>query len=76
MSDPELLTRAIEASGHSARNFAIAVLDVDERTVRRWLAGDRALPGPVKVICAAILAEPSVAGILAGAWADLSSRPS
>lgn len=39
-SDNELLRAAIEASGLSARRFAREVLIRDERTVRRWLAGD------------------------------------
>lgn len=32
-------------------------LEVDDRTVRRWLAGDRAIPGPVRVAlrCMALL---------------------
>lgn len=40
MSTTELLRRAIEASGLSARRFAFEVMTRDERTIRRWLAGD------------------------------------
>lgn len=42
-----LLERAIEASGLSARQFARKVLIRDERTIRRWLAGDSPIPEPV-----------------------------
>ena len=69
-SDPDLLRSAIEASGLAARRFAVEVLDVDERTVRRWLAGERELAGPVRVICRAIIADPSVAEILRTAAAQ------
>lgn len=61
---PTLLRNAIAASGLSARSFA-ALLGVDERTVRRWLAGDREIPGPVLVICPAILRDPAVVAALA-----------
>lgn len=44
MTDAELLRDAIEASGLSARRFAVEVLIRDERTVRRWLAGDSPIP--------------------------------
>lgn len=39
-----LLRDAIEASGLSARQYAMQVLLRDERTVRRWLAGDSPIP--------------------------------
>ena len=42
-----LLVAAIEASGLSAREYAVTVLLRDERTVRRWLAGDSPIPDPV-----------------------------
>ena len=37
---PERLQRLIDHSGLSARRFAMDVLSRDERTVRRWLAGE------------------------------------
>lgn len=40
MSPNDRLRRLIEASGLSARRFAFDVLSRDERTVRRWLAGE------------------------------------
>lgn len=43
----DLLAKAIEASGLSARRFASEILLRDERTVRRWLAGDSPIPEAV-----------------------------
>jgi hypothetical protein len=43
----DLLRNAIDRSGLSARAFASDVLLRDERTVRRWLAGDSPIPAPV-----------------------------
>jgi hypothetical protein len=48
MNDTQVLAEAIEASGLSARRFAVEVLIRDERTVRRWLAGDSPVPKPVR----------------------------
>jgi hypothetical protein len=48
MTDVELLRAAIVASGLSARRFAVEVLLRDERTCRRWLAGDSPIPAPVR----------------------------
>lgn len=42
-----LLRRVQQASGLSARRFARRVLDRNERTVRRWLAGDADIPPDV-----------------------------
>lgn len=47
MTDAALLRAAIAASGLSARRFAVEVLIRDERTVRRWLAGDE-MPAVVR----------------------------
>jgi Arc/MetJ family transcription regulator len=47
VTDADLLRAAIEASGLSARRFAVEVLIRDERTVRRWLAGDSPIPAVV-----------------------------
>lgn len=62
-NSPDLLQAAIDASGHSARAFA-SVLAVDERTVRRWLAEDRGIPGPVVQLCRLIVHDPSLVDIL------------
>ena len=59
-SNPDLLRAAIEASGLSARRFAVDVLAVDERTVRRWLAGDRGMPGPAVQLCRLVVANSDV----------------
>lgn len=40
----ELLRAAIDRSGLSDRKFATTIMVRDERTIRRWLAGDRAIP--------------------------------
>lgn len=47
MRPADLLRKRIEASGLSARQFAMKILLRDERTVRRWLAGDSPIPEPV-----------------------------
>lgn len=47
LSPSDLLREAIERSGLSARAFAREILLRDERTVRRWLAGDSPIPEPV-----------------------------
>jgi hypothetical protein len=44
VKDSDVLRSAIEASGLSARRFAVEVLLRDERTIRRWLAGDSPIP--------------------------------
>jgi hypothetical protein len=54
-SDAELLERAIEASGLSARRFAREVLIRDERTIRRWLVADRPMPEVVVWKCRQLL---------------------
>lgn len=64
-SDPELVQSAIDAAGLSARRFAVEVLDVDERTVRRWLGAERDVPGPVRQICRAVVRRPRLAAELA-----------
>lgn len=47
MTDVELLRDAIARSGLSARRFASEILLRDERTCRRWLAGDSPIPAAV-----------------------------
>lgn len=42
-----LLEECIKKSGLSARQFAIQILIRDERTIRRWLAGDSPIPEAV-----------------------------
>lgn len=44
MADAELILAAVELSGLSARQFAERVLSRDERTVRRWSAGQIPIP--------------------------------
>ena len=44
----ELLSFRIDESGLSARQFAIQVMRRDERTIRRWIAGDSPIPQVVE----------------------------
>lgn len=71
LTDAERLKRAIASTGLSDRAFAAQLLDVDERTVRYWLAEDRSVPGPVRVISQAILDHPVIARALERACAKL-----
>jgi hypothetical protein len=57
MTDPELISAAIRASGLSVRRFARETLLRDPRTVWRWLAGDNPMPELVREKCRAIVAE-------------------
>ena len=59
MSDPTLLRAAIEATGLPDCRFAAEVMNVNDRSVRRWLKGDRAFDGPAAVICKVIESDPS-----------------
>jgi DNA-binding transcriptional regulator YiaG len=60
IADRDLIHAAMESTGLSARALARA-LEVDERTVRRWIAGDREMPGPARQLCRVLVADPSVA---------------
>lgn len=71
MTKADLVERAIAASGLSARGFAVGVLAVDERTVRRWLADERTVPGTVCVVCQAIIDDPPLADALLKSAAKL-----
>lgn len=44
MTDADKLAAEILDSGLSARQFAVRVMSRDERTVRRWLAGEEMPP--------------------------------
>lgn len=55
VTDRELISAAIKASGLSVRRFAAEVLTRDPRTVWRWLAGENALPQAVRERCEAIV---------------------
>ena len=44
MTDSELIRAAIDSAGLSARQFAERIIGRDERTVRRWVSGDIAIP--------------------------------
>lgn len=44
MTDADLIRDAIAAGGISSRRFAERLMGRDERTIRRWVAGDVAIP--------------------------------
>lgn len=48
MTDPKLITTAIDLSGLSARRFATRLMSRDERTIRRWRDADIAIPQEAK----------------------------
>lgn len=48
MTDAELVSAAITASGLTVNRFATEILTRDDRTVRRWLDGTRPLPPVVR----------------------------
>ena len=73
MNDPDLLKAAMAGAGLTARRFAVDVLDVDERNIRRWLQGTRELQGTVRVVCVAILERPALAAELARARANAAA---
>jgi DNA-binding transcriptional regulator YiaG len=57
---PAELKTARHALGLSAEGFAKLVRVESGRTVRRWEAGDRDIPGPVIVIVEALMSSRSV----------------
>ena len=58
-ADPRrLLRQAIDATGLSDRQFATTRLLVSERTLRYWVAGEAGIPGPVRIICRAMVDNP------------------
>jgi len=83
MTNSELLERAIESAARvgmvdrrdgrtgTNRGMANRLFGVDERTVQRWLSGDRAMPAPARVMSAAIVARPEIAFELERAAHDL-----
>lgn len=68
----ELLNAAIEASGMSGRKFCRDVLDVDERTGRRWKAGEYldGFKSTPRILCAAIVKRPHLAKLFAKCLAE------
>ena len=57
---PEELKTARNALGLSAEGFAKLVQVESGRTVRRWEAGERDIPGPVVVIVGALMESRAV----------------
>ena len=62
-----LLRRAIDSTGLADRQFAKTRLLVSERTLRYWLSGGSDIPGPVRVICRAMVDHPVASRELARA---------
>lgn len=60
MTDPDLISRAIEVSGLGTHGFALDILDVTEERVRVWLAGERRMPMVVRALCIAIVRRPAL----------------
>ena len=61
MSDP--LRAAIDATSPSAVQFA-ALIGVNDRTVRRWLADPAAIPPVALALCRILAAHPTLARLL------------
>lgn len=59
MTDRELLTEALALTGLSARKVATLFLARDERTMRRWEAGDTPVPAVVVARLRWLVALPS-----------------
>jgi DNA-binding transcriptional regulator YiaG len=68
VTDPELLTQAIDVATHGNRSaFGRLLGHTDGSRVRTWLRGDRALPPTERRLCRVIVAHPNVARWLAAA---------
>jgi DNA-binding transcriptional regulator YiaG len=59
---PAELRAARNALGLSAEGFARLVAVQSGRTVRKWEAGDREIPGPVRVMTKALMESEGVRG--------------
>jgi hypothetical protein len=64
VTDQQLIEAAIQAAGLTARRFA-ALVETDERKIRRNLEGTAPLSGALRVICRAIIRRPELAAELA-----------
>lgn len=61
---PHELKAARQRLGLSASRFAMVVNVESERTVRRWEAGERDIPGPVIVLTHLLLESPEARRLL------------
>lgn len=74
-SEPRrLLRKAIDLTGLTDREFARNRLLVNERTLRYWLSGDAGIPGPVRIICRAMVDHPVASRELARAAGKVERR--
>lgn len=71
MTAIDILSRAITATGMSARKFGVEVLGIDPRSIRKWLGDERAIPPNVRIVCQAIIDRPVLAEELIAAHARL-----
>ena len=65
MTDADLYAAAAEALGESHRGLARRVLLVDERTGRRWLAGESPMHPSARQLLRLLVAHPKLARELA-----------
>lgn len=61
MTTRQILETAIEVSGFSNRAFTRHVLNVHERTGRRWNSGESPFEGTPLALCLAIIERPALA---------------
>ena len=73
---PDQLKCARQAFGLSAEGFARLVHVESGRTVRRWEAGDRDIPGPVIALVTALQESQSVRRYFGVQLADVSTPKS
>jgi hypothetical protein len=74
MTDSELLSAAIRASGLSVRRFGRVHFPLsNERTIWRWLSGHSPMSKPVRAYCEAFLA--TIAPENAGKGKDTTAPP-
>ncbi len=71
---PAELRSARHALGQSAEGFARLVGVESGRTVRRWEAGERDIPGPVIVLTRLLLASPGARRALGVALVDRAPK--
>ena len=67
MTDADLYVAAAEAIGESHRGLALRVLGVNERTGRRWRAGDSPIDEPVRRLLLVLIRHPEIAREIAAA---------
>lgn len=59
MTIAALVAQTMKATGLSARALA-RILEIDERTMRRWQSGHREMPGPARQLCRLLVNDPAL----------------